>query len=115
MLGRQNSFSLMKHIGNGKSRTFIHSNAGNLSKLKAVVLKAAEFIGVELEMKPTSENLLDSIFSVLLTGVIPKSTKREHILSNIEVFNFTISDDDMKKLDAMNTNKHYCWDPSYVL
>jgi len=48
-------------------------------------------------------------------GVIPKSTKKEHICSNMDIFNFTISDDDMKILDGMNMNKHYCWDPSYVL
>ena len=52
-------------------------------------------------------------FSLLL-GVIPKSTKEEHIVGNFDIFDFLISEEDMERLNSMNIDKHYCWDPSLV-
>jgi diketogulonate reductase-like aldo/keto reductase len=44
--------------------------------------------------------------------VIPKSSRREGILENADVFDFEISDEDMKLLDSFNQNLRTSWDPS---
>jgi diketogulonate reductase-like aldo/keto reductase len=46
--------------------------------------------------------------------VIPKSSKRERIKENTEVFDFSISSEDMKVLDSLNQNLHTSWDPTDV-
>lgn len=43
---------------------------------------------------------------------IPKSTHKERIEENINIFDFEISEEDMKKLDSLNQNLHLCWDPT---
>ncbi len=44
--------------------------------------------------------------------VIPKSSHRERIIENSKVFDFQISDDDMKQLDGLNQNLRTVWDPT---
>lgn len=44
--------------------------------------------------------------------VIPKSSNKERIYENINVFDFTISDDDMMLLSELNENLVTGWDPS---
>ena len=44
--------------------------------------------------------------------VIPKSSKRRRIVENADVFDFEISEDDMRLLDSFNENLRTCWDPS---
>src|SRR3989338_3919413 len=43
---------------------------------------------------------------------IPKSSKKERITENSSVFDFEISEEDMKKLDGFNENLRTCWDPT---
>jgi diketogulonate reductase-like aldo/keto reductase len=43
---------------------------------------------------------------------IPKSSQKEHIKENADVFDFEISDSDMIKLDNLNENYHSTWDPT---
>ncbi len=43
---------------------------------------------------------------------IPKATKKERIEENSNVFDFSISDVDMKALDGFSQNLRYCWDPT---
>ena len=45
-------------------------------------------------------------------AVIPKSSDRRRILENADVFDFEISEDDMRLLDSFNENLRTCWDPS---
>ncbi len=52
---------------------------------------------------------------LLSTGVIPKSTNPKHIIENFNLWDFEIAEDDMRKMDALNIDKHYCWDPSTVV
>lgn len=44
--------------------------------------------------------------------VLPKSSSTQRIEENAAVFEFTISDDDMKAIDALNENWHCTWDPT---
>ena len=44
--------------------------------------------------------------------VIPKSTKKERIIENCSVFDFSILEEDMKTLDSFNEGLRTCWDPT---
>ena len=44
--------------------------------------------------------------------VIPKSSNRRRIFENADVFDFEISEEDMRLLDSFNENLRTCWDPS---
>ncbi len=44
--------------------------------------------------------------------VIPKSTKKERLIENSDVFDFQISNEDMAKLDSFNENFRICPDPN---
>src|SRR5438309_3308012 len=46
--------------------------------------------------------------------VIPKSTREERIRENSQVFDFDISDDDMRSLDPLNEALRLNWDPTNV-
>jgi diketogulonate reductase-like aldo/keto reductase len=46
--------------------------------------------------------------------VIPKSTREERIRENSHVFDFDISDDDMRSLDSLNEDLRLNWDPTNV-
>jgi diketogulonate reductase-like aldo/keto reductase len=46
--------------------------------------------------------------------VIPKSSRKERIIENADVFDFTISAEDMDILDSFNRNLHTSWDPTTV-
>jgi diketogulonate reductase-like aldo/keto reductase len=46
--------------------------------------------------------------------VIPKSARRVRILEDADVFDFEISDDDMRILDGFNENLRTCWDPTHA-
>ncbi|RUS87788.1 hypothetical protein EGW08_004453 [Elysia chlorotica] len=47
-------------------------------------------------------------------GVLPKSTNPVHIAENIDVFSFTLSEEQMAVLSQLDQQKHYCWDPASV-
>ena len=44
--------------------------------------------------------------------VIPKSSNRERIIENAEVFDFSVSPDDMERLDSHDEDLHTDWDPT---
>lgn len=44
--------------------------------------------------------------------VIPKSAKQERIIENVNIYDFAISEGDMKLLDSFNENLRTCWDPT---
>jgi len=46
--------------------------------------------------------------------VIPKASVKKRIKENSQLFDFEISDEDMKIMDDMNENYHCTWDPSNV-
>ena len=45
---------------------------------------------------------------------IPKACSVQHLKENFEVFDFSISAEDMESLNGLNENLHYCWDPSDI-
>jgi len=45
---------------------------------------------------------------------IPKSSSKEHIKENADVFDFIISESDMIDLDNLNEDYHSTWDPTNV-
>jgi diketogulonate reductase-like aldo/keto reductase len=47
--------------------------------------------------------------------VIPKSAQRARIEENAGIFDFTVSDQDMAALDALNAGFRTCWDPTGVV
>jgi diketogulonate reductase-like aldo/keto reductase len=46
--------------------------------------------------------------------VIPKSSDSKRQKENIDIFNFEIRSNDVKKLDNLNENFRLCWDPTDV-
>lgn len=52
----------------------------------------------------------------LQTGVvtIPKSVREERIRENADIFDFTLSEEDMAAIDAMNENRRFGTDPDTV-
>lgn len=43
--------------------------------------------------------------------VLPKSKTKERIEENIKIFDFELDKSDVKKLDALHSNKRFCWNP----
>jgi len=48
------------------------------------------------------------------TSVIPKSARRERIHENALVFDFALSDDEMRQIDALDRGHRTCWDPTPI-
>lgn len=46
--------------------------------------------------------------------VIPKSSRKERIRENADVFDFVISPEDMDRLDALHKNLRVSWDPTKI-
>ncbi len=46
--------------------------------------------------------------------IIPKSRSKERILENADIFDFRLSEEDMKVLDELNENYRVCWDPNEI-
>jgi methylglyoxal/glyoxal reductase len=47
--------------------------------------------------------------------VLPKSTKKERIIENAAVFDFSIAPEDMQILDGLDEGLHTGWDPTHAL
>lgn len=44
-------------------------------------------------------------------AVIVKASSREHLKENLEIFDFSLSDQEMEELDALNRNQRFCNQP----
>jgi diketogulonate reductase-like aldo/keto reductase len=48
--------------------------------------------------------------------VIPKTNNEDHLFENIQNFgNINLSDDDILKIDNLNENFHFNWNPNIIL
>lgn len=47
--------------------------------------------------------------------VVPKATNPKHIRENVQVFEFSITDEDMNTLNGLNKNLHLTYDPANIL
>jgi len=45
---------------------------------------------------------------------IPKSVKKDRIISNANIFDFELSDDDMFQINALDCNTRFGYDPMLV-
>ncbi|XP_077996612.1 glyoxal reductase-like [Glandiceps talaboti] len=91
-----------------------------------VHLQAYRSIGIEqLQSDPTLQEIAKrhgvTGCQVLLKwavqqsiGVIPKASSQEHLEENINIWNLTLTEDDMTKLEQLHQGTHYCWDPVKV-
>ncbi|XP_030018797.1 uncharacterized protein LOC115439038 [Sphaeramia orbicularis] len=48
-------------------------------------------------------------------SVLPKSVNPDRIKENAAIFDFTLTDEDMDRLSALDCGHRYCWDPSQVV
>lgn len=48
------------------------------------------------------------------TGIIPKSVRSQHIQDNISITEFELSAYNMESLNLINSDTHFCWDPTGV-
>ncbi|XP_050043910.1 uncharacterized oxidoreductase YtbE-like [Dermacentor andersoni] len=48
-------------------------------------------------------------------AIIPKSSKAQRIEENANIFDFTLTDDEVAAISGLNKNKHYCWDPTNIV
>lgn len=46
--------------------------------------------------------------------LIPKTSKVENLKPNLDIFDFALDADDMVKLNNLNQDKHFCWNPQGI-
>lgn len=46
--------------------------------------------------------------------LIPKTSRSENLKPNLDIFDFDLDDDDMQKLNGLNQDKHFCWNPTNI-
>lgn len=68
--------------------------------------------GIASKYKKTSAQIMIRWCIQRDVVAIPKSSSPLRIAENANVFDFTISEADMKHLDALNQNYRTCWDPT---
>ncbi|XP_059165923.1 glyoxal reductase-like [Physella acuta] len=47
-------------------------------------------------------------------GVLPKSTNPKHIQENMDIFSFSLSEEQMNRLSSLDNQTHYCWNPADI-
>jgi len=47
-------------------------------------------------------------------SVLPKTTNPQHVSNNLKAFDVSIAPEDIEKMKALNSDKHYCWNPNNV-
>jgi diketogulonate reductase-like aldo/keto reductase len=75
-------------------------------------LKDPKLMAIASKYSKTSAQILIRWALQYQVVVIPKSSRKERIRENSEVFDFSISADDMKVLDSFNQGLRTSWDPS---
>jgi len=95
------SYCLENHIQLEAWSPLMQGQLLNLPELKAIAKKYNKSV-VQIILRWDLQNGI---------VVIPKSTKEHRIIENANVFDFTLSDDDMKAIDALNQHHRVGPDP----
>eukprot|EP00029_Vermamoeba_vermiformis_P011336 TRINITY_DN6206_c0_g1_i1.p1 TRINITY_DN6206_c0_g1~~TRINITY_DN6206_c0_g1_i1.p1 ORF type:complete len:304 (+),score=37.67 TRINITY_DN6206_c0_g1_i1:56-967(+) len=82
---------------------------------KGKLIKNEEILGIAKKYNKTAAQVLIRWSLQHNVVCIPKSGVEDRVQENINVFDFEISEEDMKTLDAMNKNWHCTWNPETVL
>jgi diketogulonate reductase-like aldo/keto reductase len=46
--------------------------------------------------------------------LIPKTSKVENLKPNLDIMGFQLDNEDMQKLNELNQDKHFCWNPAQI-
>jgi len=79
---------------------------------KGHMLRDPKLIAMASEYSKSPAQILIRWVLQRAMAVIPKSSNRERILENADVFAFTISPEDMEALDSFDEDLRTSWDPS---
>jgi len=97
-------------------------NSNNIIPWAYSSLAAGNLIDDDIVLKIASRHGVSSALVLLRwalqkgTGILPKTTHESRLKENLKVFEFYLTDNDIKELDKLNeTPKRYCWDPSFIL
>jgi len=47
-------------------------------------------------------------------SVIPKTSNLDHLRENMEIFDFSLTPEQIQELDNLDKHKHYCWNPEDI-
>lgn len=47
--------------------------------------------------------------------LIPKTSRVENLKPNLDILDFSLDDEDMSKLNGLNQDKHFCWNPTDIV
>lgn len=47
--------------------------------------------------------------------LIPKTSKVENLKPNLDFLDFSLEEEDMNKLNSLNQDKHFCWNPNNIV
>lgn len=81
---------------------------------KGKKLKDPKLVKVAIKYRKTSAQILIRWALEHKFVVIPKSSRRDRIYENANVFDFSISQEDMAYLDSFNEDLSTAWDPTHV-
>ncbi|XP_064648214.1 glyoxal reductase-like [Lineus longissimus] len=48
-------------------------------------------------------------------GVLPRSTNTVHVEENFNIFDFDLPEEDITKINSLDQQLHYCWDPRTIV
>lgn len=75
---------------------------------KGELLSHPFIIQMAQKYKKTPAQILLHYLTQQNIPVIPKARSKEHLLENLNIFDFQLSDEDMKKFEALHSNKRFC-------
>lgn len=90
------------------------SPLGALSYLELDMASVAESALDQSVVKAAADRLGKTPAQIVLrwgiqrgNAIIPKTSKKERLIENLSIFDFSLSDDEMKAIDALNCNRRF--------
>ncbi len=75
---------------------------------KGELLKEPLFEKIGLAYKKSGAQIILRWLIQKRIPVVPKAANDKHLRANLDVFDFSLTDDDMQQLDALNQNQRFC-------